>query len=57
VGISPGEGVLVFCAGPFGAGEEEPLVGISPAKADIERTQANIVAVKNRLIFVFSFED
>jgi hypothetical protein len=54
--MSPGEGLLVFCAVSAGAGEEEPLVGISPAKADIERTQANIVAVKNRFIFVFSFE-
>ncbi len=45
--MSPGV-VLVLCVVPAGAGDGEPLVGISPARTDTESTQLNVIAVKNR---------
>ncbi len=50
--VSPGEVVVVVCVVPWGAGEGEPLVGISPAKADVESTHAKTIAINNRFMFV-----
>jgi hypothetical protein len=57
LGISPGDGALVVGGVPAGGGEAKPPDGISPAHTVVESTQASAIAVKNRFMFGFSFED
>jgi hypothetical protein len=49
VGISPR---MVVCVVPVGAGEGDPPVGISPAKAGPEKTHAKAIVIKNRFMDV-----
>jgi hypothetical protein len=45
-GISPGDVAFVVCVGPGGAGDGAPH-GISPAKAETERTNVITVVISN----------
>ena len=38
------------CPTPLGCGAGVPLIGISPASADIEKRHINVVVVRNRFI-------
>jgi hypothetical protein len=48
--MSLGEVGFIVSIIPLGGGAGEPLMGISPAKAETERTHAKAIAAKNRFI-------
>lgn len=47
--------VMLVCVDPVGGGAVK-VIGISPAKAETERTHVNAIAITKRFIWTFSFE-
>lgn len=52
VGMLPGEVSSVVCVVPLGGGDITPQVGISPAKAEAERTHVKAIVIRDRFIDV-----